>query len=318
MQHTRLSGHCPYSLPAVRAQHWRTAAPVIIEHDITAQAVKDAPFITFSGLVFLIVYDRHGTLVHVDILALEYLLPKDVIQEFEPFDRRLVPVSHCGVAYRYPSFLVLLYLAVEREMIHELSDHYVSQYRGSSHTSRNGLQGKICNQDSPVFRQLVFNVRLENDLVPYSAADEHAGRPPLKGPGLLGADLDIFRFELAGLVTSAVWVDMSFDNFQFAVVKRLARRLCLSGYSIGDGILRLLDIGFEDGPLAFAHFLLVEQQELGRIKREMFFGRVSEHLITKPRQLVQTLPPTVFFLNDSFDYKHAVPPLYCSGQFVFA
>lgn len=52
-----------------------TAAPVIIEHDITAQAVKDAPFITFSGLVFLIVYDRHGTLVHVDILTLEYLLP---------------------------------------------------------------------------------------------------------------------------------------------------------------------------------------------------------------------------------------------------
>ena len=26
-----------------------TAAPVIIEHDITAQAVKDAPFITLSG-----------------------------------------------------------------------------------------------------------------------------------------------------------------------------------------------------------------------------------------------------------------------------
>lgn len=58
-----------------------TAAPVIIEHDITAQAVKDAPFITLSGLVFLIVYDRYGTLVHMDMLALEYLLTKDVIQE---------------------------------------------------------------------------------------------------------------------------------------------------------------------------------------------------------------------------------------------
>ena len=94
-----------------------------------------------------------------------------------------------------------------------------------------------------------INVGLENDLVSYSAADEHAGRPPLKGPGLLGADLDIFRFELAGLVTSAVWVDMSFDNFQFAVVKRLARRLCLSGHGIGDGVLHLLDIGFEGSPL---------------------------------------------------------------------
>ena len=78
--------------------------------------------------MFLIVYDRYGALVHVNIFALEYLLPKDVIQEFEPFDRRLVPVSHRGVTYRYPRFLVLLYLAVEREMIHELSNHYVRQY----------------------------------------------------------------------------------------------------------------------------------------------------------------------------------------------
>lgn len=78
--------------------------------------------------MLLIVYDRYGTLVHMDILALEYLLPKDVIQELEPFDRRLVPVFHRGVAYRYPRFLVLLYLAAEREMTHELSDHYVRQY----------------------------------------------------------------------------------------------------------------------------------------------------------------------------------------------
>lgn len=32
----------------------------------------------------------------------------------------------------------------------------------------------------------------------YSAADEHAGRHPLKSSGLLGADLDIFRFEHVG------------------------------------------------------------------------------------------------------------------------
>lgn len=38
----------------------------------------------------------------------------------------------------------------------------------------------------------------------YSAVDEYAGRHPLKSSGFLGADLDIFRFELAGLVTSAV------------------------------------------------------------------------------------------------------------------
>lgn len=274
-----------------------TAVPVIIDHDITAQAVKDAPFITFSDIVFLIVYDRYGTLVHMDILALEYLLPKDVIQELEPFDRRLVPVSHRGVTYRYPSFLVLLYLAVEREMIHELSDHYVSQYRSTRQTSRDRQQGKICNQDFPVFRQVVFNVGVENNLVSYSAVYEYAGCNHFKSPDLFSADLDIFRFELAGLVTSAVWVDVGFNNFQFAVVKRIARRLCLSGYSIGDGILSFLDIGFEGSPLAFALLLLVEQQELGRIKREMFFGRVTEYLIEEPRQLIIELSNDIVFVG---------------------
>ena len=35
-------------------------------------------------------------------------------------------------------------------------------------------------------------------------------------------------------------------------------------------------------------------------------------------QLVQTLSPAVFFLNDSFDDHHEVPPLDGAGQFVFA
>lgn len=61
----------------------------------------------------------------------------------------------------------------------------------------------------------------------YSAVDEHAGCNPFKSPDLLSADLDIFRFELAGLVTSAVWADVGFHDFQSTVIKRLARRLCL-------------------------------------------------------------------------------------------
>lgn len=43
--------------------------------------------------------------------------------------------SHRGVAYRYPGLPVLLYQAVERKVVDELSDYDVRQARCPCHTS---------------------------------------------------------------------------------------------------------------------------------------------------------------------------------------
>lgn len=47
----------------------RTAATVIIEHDISCQTISDAPFITLSCLVFFVIKHRYHALVNLDVFA---------------------------------------------------------------------------------------------------------------------------------------------------------------------------------------------------------------------------------------------------------
>ena len=135
-----------------------TAATVVVEHDITGQAVTHAPFIALAGLMLLVVYHRNHTFVNLDVFALQYLFSQKIIQQLEPFDRRLVPFSHRGVTYHDPGLLVLLYLAVERKVVHELSYYDVRQDRGSGKASEHWLERKRCYEYFSFFRQLAFNI----------------------------------------------------------------------------------------------------------------------------------------------------------------
>lgn len=130
------------------------AATVIMKHYVFGDAVTQAPPITFSRLVFLVVYNRYHTLIYLYIFTQEYLLFKEIIEKLQLFHCRLIPSTHGRVTDDYAGFTVLLYKAVERLMIHELADDNVSQYGRSCHTFTDKHQRKRTDKDMPFFRML--------------------------------------------------------------------------------------------------------------------------------------------------------------------
>lgn len=62
-----------------------TAATVIMEHEVSDDAATQAPLITFSRLVFLVVYNRYHTLIYLYIFTREYLLLKEMIEKRQLF-----------------------------------------------------------------------------------------------------------------------------------------------------------------------------------------------------------------------------------------
>ena len=131
-----------------------TAATIIMEHDVSGDAVTQAPLITFSRLVLFVVNDRDHTLVYLYILTREYLLLKEIIEKLQLFYSRLIPSAHSRVTDGYAGLAVLLYKAVEWQMIHELSDDNVCQYGCSCHTFAHRYQRKRTDKDVPLFRML--------------------------------------------------------------------------------------------------------------------------------------------------------------------
>ena len=79
--------------------HARTAATVIMEHDVPRDAVAYAPLIPLFRLMFLIVQHRNDTLVHLYILTGEYLLFEQVVQKPEFLHRHFIPSAHGRFAY---------------------------------------------------------------------------------------------------------------------------------------------------------------------------------------------------------------------------
>lgn len=62
------------NIPSVSAKDFPghmmpTAAPVIVEHDITRDTVTHAPLIAPAGLMLLIVYNRDDALVYLDVFT---------------------------------------------------------------------------------------------------------------------------------------------------------------------------------------------------------------------------------------------------------
>src|SRR3712207_2806877 len=98
-----------------------TAATVIMEHDVSGDTVPQAPLITFSRLVLFVVYNRYHTLVYLYIFTREYLLLKEIIEKLQLFHCRLIPSTHGRITDGYARLTVLLYKAVEWQMIHKLS-----------------------------------------------------------------------------------------------------------------------------------------------------------------------------------------------------
>ena len=79
--------------------HTRTAATVIMEHDVPRDAIAYAPLIPLFRLMFLIVHHRNDTLVHLHIITGEYLLFEQVVQQLAFLHRHFIPSAHGRFAY---------------------------------------------------------------------------------------------------------------------------------------------------------------------------------------------------------------------------
>lgn len=235
--------------------------------------------------MLLVVYDGDDALVYLDVLTLQDVLPQDVVQEFQLLHGGLIPASHRGVAYRDARFLVLLYLAIERKMIHELADYYVGQYRCTGHTFAHRCKREPGTEDFSVFRSLV-PVGLEHDLVDDGLLDVCPGRNVLQAGRLVSANLDIFILEPAVFIGRSIGIDVDNLRGKTCGVQVPAGRLHLDGYGFGHLPLRRFSLLVEPGSLLVSQMLLLEEEKLVSAKGQILFRHLAEDLTAKPQESV--------------------------------
>ena len=275
-----------------------TTSAVIVEHDRTAYRIANAPFIALAGFMFLAVNDREDTLIYLDVLTLQEVLSQDAVQEFQFLDSGFIPASHRGVTYRDARFLVLLYLAIERKMIHELADYDVGQHRCAGHTSVYRSQRETGADDSPVLSSLVVTVGLEHDLMDDGLFDVCFCRNVLQAGRLVGANLDILILELAIFIGCPIRIDIDDFRRKACGIQVPTGRFHLDGYGFGHLLLRRFNLFVEPGALLISQVFLLEEEKLVRIKRQILFRHLAEDLTAKPQESVAEFLDFSILLGD--------------------
>lgn len=233
--------------------------------------------------MFLDVNDREDTLIYLDVLTLQDVLPQDVVQEFQSLDSGLIPASHRGVAYCDARFPILLYLAVKRKMIHELADYDIGQHRRAGHTSAYRCKRKFGSDDSPVLRSLVL-VGLEHDLMDDCLLDVCLGCNVLQARRLVSANLDIFILELTIFIGCTLRIDV--DNLcrKACGIQVPAGRFHLDGYGFGHLLPHRFNFIVELGALLISQMFLFEEEKLVRIKRQILFRHPAEDFTAEQQE----------------------------------
>ena len=233
----------------------RTAAPVIMEHDVSRDAVTHAPLITLLRLMFLIVHHGDDTLINLYILTGKYLLFEQAVQRPESLYRHFIPSAHGRFAYADSRFAILLYQTVEREMVHELADDDVRQYRSTCHAFADRNRRKRMNQYLP-FLRVFLHIGFSYHFVTDGLQDIDFCRNTFQTGTLFLSDFNEIILKPAFRVSCPFGVEINNFYRKRRCIQGLADRLFLYFYCLGDFFLTLADFSLHPGYFHGGHFFL--------------------------------------------------------------